>query len=198
MGRIVVTEFLTVDGVMESPQRWVPSFWSNETNAYKLDELHSHDAQLLGRATYESFAASWPQRSDPDGFADRMNGMAKYVVSSTLTKPQWNNSSVIDGNLVAAIAKLRALPGRGILVAGSASLVNFLLQNDLADEYRLMIFPIVAGSGKRLFRNAHSQRTLELKETRSLPHGVTVLTYVPAASEPGGEFPAHFALDREA
>lgn len=198
MRRIVVTEFLTVDGVAESPERWVPSFWSEETGNYKLTELRSHDAQLLGRRTYETFAAAWPQRSDPDGFADRMNGMPKYVVSSTLTKPQWNNSAVISGNLEAEIARLKASPGGDILVAGSGSLVNFLLRTGLADEYRLMIFPTLAGRGKRLFSNENNAIDLELRETIALPHGVCVLTYVPAMTPPAGEFPDHFTLEKEA
>lgn len=197
MRRVVVTEFLTIDGVMEAPERWMPPYWSDEINAYKLDELCSHEAQLLGRATYETFAAAWPQRSDPDGFADRMNRMAKYVVSSTLTNPQWNNSSVIDGDLVKAIMKLKEAPGKDILVAGSASLVNFLLQNSLADEYRLMIFPVIAGRGKRLFSDENDASSLDLKETATFPHGVSVLTYVPAVTLPSGQFPDHFKLTKE-
>lgn len=180
MRKIVVTEFLSVDGVMETPERWVSPFWSDETGKYKLDEMFESGALLLGRATYEIFAASWPSRTDADGFADRMNEVPKHVVSSTLTKPRWNNSSIIDGNLAAEITKLKELPGRNILVAGSRALVNFLLQKGLADEYRLMIIPTILGSGKRLFSIENPPSPLNLIATVSLPKGVTVLTYAPA------------------
>ncbi len=192
MRRIVVTEFLTIDGVMESPDRWVPAFWSPETERFKLQEILAVDGLLLGRMTYEGFAAAWPQRSDPDGFADRMNGVAKHVVSSTLMHPTWNNTIVMTGDPVTEITRLKTTSGGDLLVAGSASLVNLLLKNGLADEYRLMIFPTIAGRGKRLFTAQPSSSTLELRNIEALPLGVTVLSYTPATTEPVGEFPEHF------
>lgn len=192
MRRIVVSEFVTIDGVMESPDRWVPPFWSPETERFKLQEILTADALLLGRMTYEGFAAAWPQRTDPDGFAERMNGVAKHVVSSTLTNPSWNNTTVMTGDPASEIARLKASEGGDILVAGSASLVNFLLKSGLADEYRLMIFPTIAGRGKRLFSAQTSIPTLELQEVTTLPLGIAVLSYVPATIAPGGVFPEHF------
>jgi dihydrofolate reductase len=195
MRRIVVSEFVTIDGVMESPDRWVPAFWSPDAEQFKLREILSADGLLLGRMTYEGFAAAWPDRSDPDGFADRMNGIAKHVVSSTLMNPAWSNTSVMTGDPATEVARLKETTGGDIVVAGSASLVNLLLKSGLADEYRLMIFPTIAGRGKRLFSVQSSPATLELRGITELPHGVAVLSYVPATAEPGGVFPEHFKHD---
>jgi dihydrofolate reductase len=187
--RIVVTEFVSVDGVMEAPGgddnfvrgAWTFKFHDSEGTKYKLDEIHAHDAHLLGRKTYEGFAAAWPGRADEMGFADRMNSMQKYVVSTTLEEPlAWENSTLISDNVVEEIAKLKDQPGGDILVAGSATLVRTLLEHDLADEYRLMVFPIVLGTGKRLFGETADASMLKLVDSKVLDSGTVILTYHPA------------------
>ncbi len=188
MRRIVVTEFVTVDGVMEDPgggEDFVHGGWSfkfsdDEGMKYKLDEVLDHEALLLGRTTYEGFAAAWPDVTDEAGFADKMNSMPKYVVSTTLTDPAWNNTTVIGGNdVVGEIARLKDGDGGDILVAGSRTLVTTLRAHDLVDEYRLMVFPIVLGTGKRLFEDTGHASTLALAEARTLPSGTQILTYRP-------------------
>src|SRR5215207_8926422 len=158
MGRIVVTEFVSLDGVMEDPggsEDFKYGGWSfeiergEEGNKFKLDETLASEALLLGRVTYEGFAAAWPSR-DGD-FADKFNGMPKYVVSSTLENPEWNNSTVLKGDVAEEVSKLKQEQDGDIVVHGSAQLVQALLENDLVDELRLMVFPVVLGSGKRLF-----------------------------------------------
>src|SRR5690242_10663997 len=160
MGKVVVTEFVTLDGVMEDPggsegfERggWAFRFERGpEGDAFKLDELMRADAQLLGRRTYEGFAAAWPSRQDEAGFADRMNSMPKFVVSSTLVDPEWQNTTVVSGELAAEIPKIAQQFDGDILVAGSAQLVQGLLAADVLDELRLMVFPVVLGAGKKLF-----------------------------------------------
>jgi dihydrofolate reductase len=174
MGRLVVTEFVTLDGVMEDPGGaeefahggWVFRFDQGPDGPmFKLDELQSADALLLGRVTYEGFAAAWPERTDEAGFADRMNGMPKYVVSSSLESPAWNNTTVLRGDPAEEVAKLRERDGE-LLVAGSASLVNLLQRHDLVDEYRLMVFPILLGAGKRLFAEGAPPARLKVAESR--------------------------------
>src|SRR5438552_3696782 len=158
MGRIVVTEFVSLDGVMEAPgggEGYKHAGWTfkidrgKEGDKFKLNETLNSEALLLGRVTYEGFAAAWPSRTNE--FADKFNSMPKYVVSKTLTDPEWTNSTVIDGDVVEEIRKLKERPGGDVVVHGSASVVQTLLENDLGDEYRLMVFPIVLGKGKRLF-----------------------------------------------
>jgi dihydrofolate reductase len=193
MGRIVVTEFVSLDGVMEDPGGaegfahggWTFDFPDPEGMKYKLDEVMDHEAMLLGRVTYEAFAAAWPGRTDEVGFADRMNSMPKYVVSTTLGSADWNNSTLISENVPEELAKLRAEPGGDMLVAGSRTLVQTLIEHDLVDEYRLMVFPIVLGSGKRLF--GHSDRTtvLALVDSKRLDSGTMILTYHPARDAAG-------------
>jgi dihydrofolate reductase len=183
MGRIVVTEFVSLDGVMEDPggsESFEHGGWTfeigqgDEGMKFKLDETMASDALLLGRVTYEGFAAAWPSR---DGeFADKFNGMPKYVVSSTLTDPEWTNSHVLEGDLVSAVTRLKGDVGGDIVVHGSARLAQGLLENDLVDELRLMVFPVVLGSGKRLF-DAGSKKGLELVETRTTGTGVVILVY---------------------
>jgi dihydrofolate reductase len=189
--KLVVTEFVTLDGVMEDPggaESFEHGGWSfkydrgPEGDKFKLDELMASDAQLLGRKTYEGFAAAWPSITDEQGFADKMNEMPKYVVSTTLENPEWNNSTVIKGDVVAEISRLREQPGGDILVAGSCQLVQTLTNNNLVDEYRLMVFPIVLGSGKRLFGEGTNPTTLELVDSK--PAGAAViLTLRPATSD---------------
>ena len=191
MGRIVVSEFVTLDGVMEDPggaEGFEHGGWAfrfdrgAEGDRFKLDEVMDAEAMLLGRVTYEGFAAAWPERTDDAGFADKMNGMRKYVVSSTLADPSWNNSVVLSGDLADEAAKLRAEHPGDIVVGGSRTLVQGLARENLVDEYRLMVFPTLLGSGKRLFGEGGEPVRLELAEARPVgKDGVVVLTYRPAA-----------------
>jgi dihydrofolate reductase len=175
MGKLVVSEFVTLDGVMEDPGGaegfdrggWAFRFERGpEGDRFKLDEVLEADALLLGRRTYEGFAEAWPSRTDEAGFADKMNAMRKYVVSTTLETAGWNNSTLIAGDVATEVAKLKDQPGGDILVAGSRTLVQTLLRHDLVDELRLMVFPVALGSGKRLFPDAAEMTTFELVETR--------------------------------
>jgi dihydrofolate reductase len=185
MRRIVVTEFVSLDGVIDDPGGaegtehggWTFQFNDPEGMKYKLDEVLDHDALLLGRVTYEGFAAAWPGMTDDVGFAERMNAMPKYVVSQTLGQADWNNSTVISGDLAAEVGALKAQPGGDLLVAGSATLAQALAGHDLVDEYRLMVFPIVLGDGKRLFGPAAAGQTLKLVDSRQLGSGTVILTY---------------------
>ena len=188
MGKIVVTEFISVDGVVEDPggaEEFEHGGWAfefdrgDEGDKFKLDELLEAEAQLLGRRTYEGFAAAWPQMEDEAGFAEKMNGMPKYVVSSTLESADWNNSTLLDGELTAEITKIKDEVDGVILVAGSAQLVQGLLANDLVDELRLMVFPVVLGSGKRLFGATSDKKPLQLKSAKTVGDGVSVLVYTP-------------------
>jgi dihydrofolate reductase len=185
MRRIVVTEFISLDGVVEDPGGaegykhggWTFKFNDPDGMKFKLEETLSHDALLLGRVTYEGFAAAWPDRTDEAGFADKMNAMKKYVVSSTLTDPSWSNSEVLGPDLPAEVERIKAEPGGDILVAGSVRLVQGLLAHDLVDELRLMTFPIVLGSGKRLFGQAEEPIGFELASAQPLNSGTVILTY---------------------
>ncbi len=179
MGKVVSSTFVTLDGVMEAPEQWSFDFWSDEAGAYKHAELMASDAMLLGRITYEAFAAAWPTMTDDDGFADRMNSLPKHVASTTLTEATWN-ATVIESDLADAVGKLGKATSGDILISGSADLVNALILLGLIDEYRLMIFPVVIGSGKRLFAAGLAKTPLTLVETKSLPNGVVNLTYHPA------------------
>ena len=187
MRRIVVTEFVSLDGVMEDPGGsegtpfggWTFKFPDPEGMKYKLDELFAHDAMLLGRVTYDGFAEAWPGRTDDVGFADRMNTMPKYVVSTTLREASWSNSTVISGDVAARVAELRETPGNDILVVGSRRLAQFLMDVDLVDEYRLMVFPIVLGGGARLFGPAPAVPILHLAAVQPLASGSVILTYTP-------------------
>lgn len=176
--KLVVTQFITLNGVVGEPQNWSFPYWSDETGKFKFDELVSTDAHLLGRVTYEGFAAAWPSRTDEAGFADRMNNLPKYVVSTTLEKADWNNSTIINENVAEEIAKLKAQPGGDLLVAGSVTLVRFLMENDLVDEYRLLTYPLVLGEGRRLFTEG-SKASLKLTETKQMGSGVVLLRYEP-------------------
>ena len=181
MRKIVVSEFVSLNGVMEEPA-WTTPYWSDEIAKFKFDELFASDALLLGRVTYEGFAAAWPSRTDEAGFADRMNNLPKFVVSTTLEKAEWNNSRLIKGNIVAEISDLKQQPGQNILVYGSGALVNTLGQHDLIDEYNLLIYPVVLGKGKRLFEDG-STASLKLVETKTFSSGVVALIYQPAKKE---------------
>jgi len=175
---LAATLFMTLDGVVEAPDKWSFPFWSEETGKFKLEELHATDALLLGRVTYEGFADAWPGRKDPDGFADRFNSMPKYVASNTLKKLDWNNSHLIEGDLAAGVSKLKKPPGRDIVIHGSPTLIRSLMPHDLIDEYRLLVYPLVRGQGKRLFDES-SQANLKLAESRTFSKGVVKLVYKP-------------------
>jgi len=191
MGKIVVTEFVSLDGVMEDPggaEDYRHGGWTfefdrgEEGNKFKLDELFEAEAQLLGRVTYEGFAAAWPEREDPGGFAERMNSMPKYVVSSTLSEASWHNTTILDGDLPDAIAKLHREIDGTILVAGSAQLVQGLLEHNLIDELRLMVFPVVLGEGKRLFGDVSAKKPMRLTDSKVVGDGVGILTYEPSVT----------------
>jgi dihydrofolate reductase len=186
MGRIVVTEFVSLDGVIEAPgggEEYEHGGWTfeidrgEEGDRFKLDELVEAEAQLLGRVTYEGFAAAWPRMTDEAGFAEKMNAMPKYVVSSTLREAEWNNSTVLSGDLVEEVTKLKREVDGVILVAGSARLVQALVENDLVDELRLMVFPVLLGSGKRLFGESLEKKPLKLVGSKTVGDGIAVLTY---------------------
>jgi len=183
MGRIVITEFVSLDGVMEDPggsEGFEHGGWTFEIEQgaeggeFKMQETFGAEAMLIGRVTYEGFAEAWPSR-DGD-FADKFNAMPKYVVSSTLKNPEWTNSTVLGGDLVEEITKLKGEVGGDILVHGSATLAQGLLEHDLVDELRLMVFPVVLGSGRRLF-GAGSKKRLKLAESRTVGDGVLILIY---------------------
>ncbi len=189
MRKLIVSEFVSVDGVMEAPggepgyqhTGWTIDFHSPEQEQYKLDEVLAAGALLLGRVTYEGFAAAWPGRSDDGGFADKMNSMPKYVVSTTLKELPWSNSTALTGQLNEEIDRLKLQDGDDLLVAGSRTLVHALYKHNLVDEYRLMVFPIILGSGRRLFPdNSEYKSTLKLVDSITFDSGVAVHTYRPA------------------
>jgi len=184
MGRIVVSEFVSLDGVMEAPgggEGYKHAGWmfkinrGEEGDKFKLDETLGTEALLLGRVTYEGFAAAWP--SVKGEFGDKFNSMPKYVVSSTLEEPTWNNSTVLKGDLVEEVSKLRQELDGDIAVHGSAQLVQALLEHDLVDELRLMVFPLVLGTGKRLFGDTSDKKPLRLVDSKTVGDGVAILIY---------------------
>jgi dihydrofolate reductase len=187
--KVIASEFVALDGVIENPS-WTFRFTGEEQQKFKFDELSASDALLLGRVTYEGFAAAWPRMTEQAGelsasdalllgrYADMMNGYPKYVVATTLEEPlEWNNSTLIEGDVAEEVSKLKRQPGKDILIFGSGNLVNTLMRHDLIDEYRLMIFPIIVGSGQRLFADGIDEMVLELVDTETFGSGVVVLTY---------------------
>jgi dihydrofolate reductase len=187
VGSIVVTEFISLDGVIEDPggsEDFEHGGWSFEFNRgdegdrFKLDETLNSEALLLGRVTYEGFADSWPGREDEAGFADKFNNMPKYVVSSTLKEPlEWNNSKLLEGDPIEAAEKLKKEVDGEIVVHGSAQLAQSLIESDLVDEIRLMVFPVVLGRGKRLFAETSDKKPMELADSKTVGDGVSILTY---------------------
>jgi dihydrofolate reductase len=182
MSKLVVSEFVTLDGVMEDPGGaegfdrggWAFRFERGpEGDKFKLDEVLAAEALLLGRRTYEGFAKAWPSVTDEVGFAEKMNTMPKYVVSTTLGEAEWNNSTVIKGDVATEVSRLKEQPGGDILVAGSGQLVQMLVEHDLVDELRLMVFPVVLGTGKRLFGDGAGTTAFKLVETK--PTGSVVI-----------------------
>ena len=181
MGRIVITEFVSADGVMEEP-RWTFDFDRGpEGDKFKLDELFASDAMLLGRVTYQGFAQAWPGRADEEGFADRMNSMPKYVISQTLSDADatWENTTVLRGDVVAEVTALREKTDRDILIHGSAQLVHTLVSAGLYDELHLMVFPVILGSGLRAFPADKMQAKLALTSATAINDGIMLLTYQP-------------------
>jgi len=190
MRRIVAVEYLSLDGVMEDPgpageyehRGWTVPYWNDEISKWQHDHLFASDALLLGRVTYEEFVASWPLRSG-DPFTDRINSMPKFVASSTLSEPLEWNSTLLEGDLVEAVASLKELPGNDILIYGSGALVNALLPHRLIDEYRLIVYPVVLGSGQRFFRHGNVRADLALERVETTSSGIAMLVYEPATQQ---------------
>jgi dihydrofolate reductase len=186
MRNVVVSEFITMDGVFGDPGGaektehggWSFKFSSDESAKYKYDELFAADALLLGRVTYEGFAAAWPAMTD-DEFGERMNGMPKYVASTTLDRVEWQNSHLIEGDVVEAVSALKQEDGQNILVGGSGELADSLLRADLVDELRFLVSPVVLGSGRRFFKDGSPPKVMELAEAVTFESGVLALTYRP-------------------
>jgi dihydrofolate reductase len=187
MGKLIVTEFVTLDGVMEAPggepghphSGWVFDYIGPEQEQYKMEETLEAESQLLGRVTYESFAGAWPQRKGP--FADHFNSMKKYVVSSTLPEPlEWENSTLLEGDVPTGVAKLKQRDEGPILIAGSCTLVHTLLENDLVDELKLMVFPTIVGGGKRPFPESEKRASFKLVDSQTFATGVMANAYRPA------------------
>jgi dihydrofolate reductase len=186
MRKIIVTEFITLDGVIEAPggnetphphAGWMPTYGTPETGKYKVDELASVDTLLLGKTTYENFAAFWPGQTDQE-FAVPINRMPKYVVSRSLEKVEWNNSHILR-DVAGDVSALKASDGGDILVYGSATLVKALLHHDLIDELRLMVFPVSIGGGVRIFDDNRELKKFRLKDSRTIDNGVLILEFQP-------------------
>ena len=198
MRRLIVSEFMTLDGVMEAPgfeehrtgrNAWALRMQNEETQRFKEEELYAAGAILLGRTTYQIFALFWPEAGDND-FTRTMNAVPKYVVSNTLKDADWSNTTILRGELRAEVTKLKEQSGGDMLVYGSADLVAGLIEHDLVDEYRFLVFPVILGSGKRLFRDDSNLKPMHLVGTRSFSSGVVLLTY-----EPGEELPSSPYVD---
>jgi class 3 adenylate cyclase/dihydrofolate reductase len=204
--RLIASEFVTLDGVMEAPghephpdgrNAWALRHAAEDQQRFKTEEVFQAGAILLGRVTYEIFAAFWPSAPKDEGFADRMNDIPKYVVSRTLETASWRNSTVIRGDPVEAITELKREPGGDILLYGSGDLLNSLVGREVIDEYRIMVFPVILGGGKRLFKEATDTTHLDLVDTRTFGSGVTVLTYRPADLAPSSTYVETFAWTGE-
>ena len=177
--RLVATEYVSLDGVFEEPGQWSFPFFSEQASQFKWRELQETDALLLGRRTYEGFAAAWPTMEGTGEFGERMNSMPKYVVSSTLEEASWSGSILVRGDLETEIGELKARPGRDLLLSGSAQLLNGLRRADLIDVYRLMVHPIVLGRGVRLFADDLDQTVLTLTHHEVFGSGIVILEYGP-------------------
>jgi dihydrofolate reductase len=181
----VATEYISWDGVFEEPGHWSGPWFDEEAGQFKWAELQSSDALLLGRKTYEGFAAAWPKMQGTGEFGEKMNTMPKYVVSSTLTNLEWPGSRIIKEDAAAEIRKLKEQPGKDLLLAGSAQLFNALMQENLIDLYRFMLHPVVLGKGKKLFAEEAVRRELKLTGTKTFKRGIVVLEYEPAKAQSG-------------
>lgn len=207
MRRLVVAEFMTLDGVMEAPgfeehpdgkNAWALRFQTDEMQRFINDQYASVDAYLLGRTTYQIWAAFWPTAPGDQELARRMNDMPKYVVSNTLKEADWSNSTIIRGqDMASRIAELKRQPGKDIFVVGSADLVAGLMAHDLVDEYQLLVFPVILGSGKHLFRDGIDVRPLRLVNTRAFGSGVVLLTYRPESEMPTSEYVEEYSWTQE-
>jgi dihydrofolate reductase len=175
--RLVATEYLSFDGVFEEPGRWSGPFFNDEAQKFKWDELQASDALLLGRKTYEGFAAAWPTMPNTGDFGAKMNSITKYVVSSTLDTVGWTGSKLLRGSVTEEVRKLMSAPGRDLLLSGGGQLFNALMQADLIDLYRFMVHPLVLGKGKRLFADGSSKRVLELTDTKRFKSGIVIAEY---------------------
>jgi len=184
MRKVVAWELVSLDGVMESPEEWSFSYSNDEMAEANAAGMAASDAVLLGRVTYEEFAAFWPYQDRAEQpFTDYLNDTSKYVVSTILQEPlEWQNSTLIEGNVAEKIVELKRRPGKDITILGSGALVGTLLQEDLLDELRLMVHPVVVGRGKRLFEEGSDRKTLELVDSKTFSVGVLYLTYRPAYS----------------
>ena len=193
MRKVVAAEYLSLDGVTEDPggagefehRGWTIPYWNDELAKYQSDQLFASDALLLGRVTYEEFVASWPLRSG-DAFTDRMNSLPKFVASTTLEEPLEWNATLLKGDLAEEVAKLKQQPGQDILIYGSGELVNTLMQHNLIDVYRVMLYPLALGTGKRFFRDGGEKTTLTLTDVKTNGAGVVMLTYEAAGKDAEG------------
>jgi dihydrofolate reductase len=183
MRKVVAAEFLSLDGVMESPDQWHFPYFNDEMGEAIGAGFAASDAMLMGRILYEEWAAFWPnQDPEENPVAEQMNGVRKYVVSTTLQGPlEWNNTTLIGENVAEQISEIKAQPGKDIVISGSGALVRLLLEDGLIDELKLMIHPIVVGSGKKLFEDGEKRTALELVDSKTFSTGVVYLTYRPAA-----------------
>jgi dihydrofolate reductase len=181
--KVIASEFVSLDGVMESPDQWHFPYFNDEMGQAIGEGFATSDAMLMGRVLYEEWAAYWPQQDPEENpVAEQMNGVQKYVVSTTLEGPlEWQNSTLIQGDIAEEISELKRQPGKDIVISGSGALVRSLLRNGLIDELRLMVHPIVVGSGKRLFEDGEEQTALELVESTTFATGVLYLIYRPAS-----------------
>jgi class 3 adenylate cyclase/dihydrofolate reductase len=204
--RIVVSEFMTLDGVMEAPgdeehadgkNRWALRLADEEMHRYKVAELEEVDALLLGRTTYQIWASFWPSAPRDEGFADRINAIPKFVFSRTLKRVDWKNATLLQGDVAEEVRRLKEGSGGGILVPGSGDLVNTIIDYDLVDEYRVAVFPVLLGSGKRLFRSRAPIRHLRLRESHTFSSGVVMLSYEPAGAAPTSRFVDTFSWTNE-
>jgi dihydrofolate reductase len=192
MRKIVAAEYVTLDGVMTDPGGvgeieqggWSNAFFNDELAKYQSDQLFASDALLLGRVTYEGFAAAWPSQEEEEGeFGVRMNALPKFVASRTLAEPLEWNATLLEGDVAEAVRQLKQQPGRDILIYGSGELVNTLMRHDLIDEYRLMVHPVILGAGKRLFRDGNERVALRLAAVETTGTGVVMATYQPAGQD---------------
>jgi class 3 adenylate cyclase/dihydrofolate reductase len=206
MGRLIASEFMTLDGVIEAPgheehrdgkNAWALRGAEEDQQRYKIDEVFAVDAILFGRVTYQIFAVFWPTAPRDGGFADRMNAIEKYVVSTTLREATWNNTTIIRGDVADEVARLKQRVAGDIVVYGSADLVDSLLRHDLIDEFRILVFPVILGSGKRLFRDETDIAHLRLVGTRAFSSGTVLLTYEPAGEGPSSRYVESFAWTEE-
>lgn len=185
--RLVATEYLSLDGVFEEPGQWSMPYFGEEAQRFKWDELMASDAQLLGRRTYEGFAAAWPHMEETGGFGEKMNSMPKYVVTSTLSSLEWTGSQRLGDNFIEEIRQLKERPGGDLLLAGSGQLFNSLLDQGLIDVCRFMVHPVLLGNGRRLFAEDGARRELKLVSVKPFATGIVVLEYEPRHDETASE-----------